>query len=104
MPNIPRHGGASNHRIDGEQEPADESTVVPAAEGGEEPSPGSSSSTSTGKQQPTSEKINPEPPKRARTTGSRSRKARTGGSIARSTDIAQTAATSETGSDDKSDA
>ena len=58
---------------------------VPVVEGGEEPSPGSSSSASTEKPQPTSEPNSKPTPSRARKTGSRSGRGQTGSSSAPST-------------------
>jgi len=67
-------------------------------EGSEEPSASSSSETSPEKPSSEPKTSEAETPKRARTTGSRSTKARTGSSSARSTAGDQTEATSETGS------
>jgi len=115
MAKITRHGGASDKTLptpdaaavepdptpataadQAEAEQA-EATVVdlpggaafPSAveeEGGEEPSPGSSSSASTETPQTSSEPSNKTRPRRARMTASRSAKDRTENSSARSTD------------------
>jgi len=88
------HGGASNAHA--EPEAVDETAV----EGGEEPSPGSSSSTSSVKEPSSPETSEPASLKRARTTGSRSRKGRTGSSSAAGTDGGQETGTSETDGSD----
>lgn len=85
MPKITRHGGPSI--------PPEEAAEV---EGGEQPSAGSSTETSSEKPPTTPEKSEPVTPKRVRKTGSRSGRARTGSSSARSTDGGQTEAMSET--------
>lgn len=108
MPKITVHGGPSiagasvtggSWSNEGDPDTWPEPAEV---EGGEESSPGSSSSTSD--ETPSSDSEQSEKPsrKRAPTTASRSKKAQTGGSSADSTDGGQTEATSETGSaDDK---
>jgi hypothetical protein len=99
MPKITRHGGptiAGAAVVAGGWSSEGEPDVWPAleAEGGEEPSPGNSSS-------PSGEKPSTEPetkpsatPSRARTTASRSKKARTGSRSAGSTAGDQEAGTS----------
>jgi hypothetical protein len=85
VPKITRHGGASNAAA--EQPPAvEEAAAAVVDEGGEESSPGSSSETSAEKPPTSPETSEASLPKRARTTGSRSGKGRTGSSTARSTD------------------
>lgn len=74
---------ASADQTEPEQTPAAE--PEPVVEGGEESSPGSSSSASTEKPQPTSEPSEPQNPQPAPTTASRSGKARTAKRTARST-------------------
>jgi hypothetical protein len=97
MPKITRHGGASiaGAAVVGgawsDTDSADDWPDVPPAtasqdEGGEQPSPGNSSSASPEKPDSTPKKSAPGRPKRARTTGSRSKPAPTGGSSAPSTD------------------
>lgn len=71
-----------------------ESLAQREAEGGEESSPGNSSSASTEKPQPTSEPSSKPTPKRARKTASRSVKGQTETSSAPSTDGAPEDATS----------
>jgi hypothetical protein len=89
VPKITVHGGPS-YAADIPAEPdADES-----AEGSEQPSAGSSSETSSEKSETSPETSSPAPQKRARTTGSRSKKAATGSSTAHSTGGGQTDATS----------
>ncbi|MGH3585796.1 MAG: hypothetical protein ACRDQ0_05690 [Pseudonocardia sp.] len=97
MPKITKHGGPTNAladppaRIVGEHGPE----VVDPPEPEEESSPGSSSRTSSAKE-PTSPETKPAAPrKRAQTTGSPSRKARTGSSTASGTGGGQAAGTSE---------
>ena len=70
-------------------------------EGGESSSPGSSSETSTEKPPTSPETSAPATPKRARTTGSRSSKARTGDSSARSMGGGREAGTSAADSGDE---
>lgn len=94
MPKITVHGGPS-YAAD---IPAEADAVDPETEGGEEPSAGSNSETSTEKPTSSSETSEAAPPKPARKTGSRSGRARTGRSTARSTDGDPTAAESETDS------
>jgi cell division septation protein DedD len=65
-------------------------------DGGEQPSASSSSETSSPTSGTSTQPSEPAPPKRARTTASRSSKARTGSSSAPSTDGGQTEPTSET--------
>lgn len=81
MPKITRHGGAS---IAGEEPEA--APPVSEQEGGEDVSAGKDSSTSSEKPPTTPEPSGSGTPKRARKTASRSGKARTGSSSARSTD------------------
>lgn len=71
-----------------------EATETTQEEGGDKSSPGSSSSASTEKPQPTSEPSETPTPKRARKTASRSAKATTDNSSAPSTAGDQTEATS----------
>ncbi len=93
MPKITKHGGATNVLAD---PPA---PAAPAPEPKEEvaSSPGNSSRTSSAKDEPSPKTKPADSPRRARTTGSRSGKARTAGSTARGTGGGQTEATSETG-------
>lgn len=106
MPKITRHEGPTVFGasvVGGSWSDTDTPDVwpAPAEEGGEEPSPGSSSETSAetlASEPEPSEKPSRKP---ARKTASRSGKARTESSSARSTDGGQTGATSETGSADK---
>ena len=110
MAKITRHGGASDDTVpapeeeteavaapasepDVEEEPAIEPESV-NEEGGEESSPGSSSSASTETPQPNSEPSEPQTLSPAPTTGSRSRKGRTGNRSAPSTDGGQETGTS----------
>lgn len=106
MPKITRHGGptiagaavvggAWSNEGDPEvwPEPA-QADEEPAAEGGDEPSPGNSSSTSDEKPFSTPVTKPPATRKRARTTGSRSTPARTESSSAPSTDGDPAAGTS----------
>jgi hypothetical protein len=87
VPKITVHGGATNAATDAEG--GEESSPTPEA-------PGTSSPTSSAKE-PNSPKTNDsEDPSPAPTTGSRSRRARTGSSSAKSTGGGQTAATSDT--------
>ena len=95
MAKISRNGGASVDEPDTasaepeplpESDPQPETVEVPEVEGGEESSPGSSSSASTETPQLSSEPSSKPTRKPARTTGSRSGKARTGSSSAPSTD------------------
>jgi len=81
MPKITVHGGASNAAELPEPEPVDETSE----EGGEDVSAGSSSETSSEKEPSSPATSKPETPKRARTTGSRSKRARTADSSAPST-------------------
>ena len=74
--------------------------IAPESEGGEEPSPGSSSETSTAKPPTKPEPTKPARRKPARTTASRSKKDQTGSSTAHGTGGDQTEPTSETGTDD----
>lgn len=94
VPKISRLGGAT---FRGEHGP--ELVDMPEApdegepskdEGGEQPSPGSSSKTSSAKPSTKHEPNEKHHQQPARTTGSRSKKGRTGGSTARSTDGDQT--------------
>lgn len=86
MPKITAHGGPTNAHAD-------------TAEGGEESSPGKSSSTSSTKPPHSPKTSAPAAPSPARKTASRSKKARTGASTADSTDGDQTEATSGTDED-----
>lgn len=70
MPKITRHGGPSD-RADIEPEPE-----APDAEGGEQPSAGTSTETSSEKPPTSTEPSDPAPRKRARSVGSRSRQGR----------------------------
>jgi hypothetical protein len=108
MAKITRHGGASDHTVPAPDEEAEavdaqapEAEEAPAAvpepeeeEGGEESSPGSSSSASTETPEQNSEPSSKPIPKRARTTGSRSRKAQTETSSVDGTDGAPETGTS----------
>lgn len=85
MAKVTVHGGPSN-------DAADEQGA------GEDVSAGSSSSTSSEKAPPSSEPSETKSPKRARTTGSRSKRAQTESSSAPGTDGDQEAGTSETDS------
>ncbi len=88
MAKITVHGGATNAAAD--------------AETGEDVSAGTSSSTSSEKAENSPKQSGSEGPSRARTTGNRSGKDRTGkGSTARGTGGDRTAATSETRSADE---
>lgn len=115
MAKITRHGGASDNTlptpdeevaaVEFRGEPGPELVDLPAApepekEGGEEPSPGSSSSASAETRQPNSELSEPQTPSLAPTTVSRSRKGRTGSRSASGTAGGREAGTSETGSAD----
>lgn len=96
MPKITVAGGPSIAGITGawgDDEPED------TAEGGEQSSPGSSSSPSETSSDSEPETTSSGNSKRARTTGNRGGQGRTGSSTARSTDTAQTARTSKTDSD-----
>ena len=86
MAKITVHGGASNAAAD---EP----------EAGEDVSAGTSSSTSSETPSPSTEPNETPPPSRARKTGSRSGKGRTGSSTARGTDGGPTDGTSATDAD-----
>lgn len=90
VPKITKHGGPTNARANpptpAEPEPSKEE--VPS-------SPGSSSSTSPAKPETSPKPKPPAPRKRARTTGSRSKAAQTGGSTARSTGGGRTDPSSE---------
>jgi hypothetical protein len=97
MPKITVAGGPSIAGITGGWGEPDE--------GGEEPSqtpqaPGTASSPSETTPDSEPETSRSGGSKRARTTGSRGGRARTGSSTARTTDTGQTAPTSETGSDE----
>lgn len=81
MPKVTVHGGASNRHEDVPEPPAE-----PVAQDEEEPSPGSSSETSPEKPPTSPETSESVPPKPARTTASRSKRARAGSSTAGSTD------------------
>lgn len=85
MPKITRHGGPSIPPVEAAE-----------VEGGEQSSAGSSTETSSEKPPTTPAKNEPVTPKRARKTGSRSGRARTGSSFASSADGGQTEAMSET--------
>lgn len=87
MPKITKHGGPSNVLADPADAPEPKEEVAS--------SPGSSSRTSSAKDEPSPKTKPADSPKRARTTGSRSGKARTAGSTARGTGGGQTEATSE---------
>ena len=106
MPKITAHGGASDATLPvpetetaavdvpaPEAEPLD-ATEPMTQEGGEEPSAGSNSETSTETPQPSSEPSEQSSQSPARTTASRSKKARTGSSSARSTAGGQETGTS----------
>lgn len=104
MAKISAHGGPTNDNPPDDGVHMEAGTGEPAAaevdsEGGEQSSPGSSSETSSAKDETSPKKSAAGSPKRARTTASRSRKARTGSSSAPGTDGDQTEATSETESD-----
>lgn len=106
MPKITVHGGptvAGAAVVGGAWSSEGDADVwpEPAEEGGEESSPGISSSTSPEKPSNDSEPSKKPAPSRARTTGSRSKKGQTDSSSAPSTDGGQAADTSETGSADK---
>jgi len=101
MAKITAHGGPSDKTLtadtpepDALLAPAEDDALAaepePVAEGGEEPSPGTSSSASTETPQSNSELSEPSSPKRARKTASRSSKAQTESSSADSTDGAKT--------------
>ncbi len=97
MPKITVHGGPSDKTLPVDEPEADEAPAVelaPEPEGGEESSPGSSSSASTETQQPNSEPSSKSSPKPARKTASRSAKGRTENSSAPSTDGGQETGTS----------
>lgn len=111
MAKITAHGGATDKTLtpapepeavdvaaaeppDATEDQAAPAQPEPAAEGREESSPGNSSPASTETPQPNSEPSAPTSPKRARTTGSRSKKAPTANPSAPSTAGAQTDATS----------
>lgn len=79
MPKITVHGGASNQHDDVPERPAE-------SEGGEESSPGNSSSTSAERPPSSPVTSGTGPPKPARTTASRSKKARAASSTAGTTD------------------
>jgi hypothetical protein len=105
MPKITVQGGPSIAGVSGGWSDTDSADPWPApgadeVEGGEESSPGTSSSPSETKQSSEPETTSSGGSKRARTTGSRGGQARTGSSTARSTDTGQTARTSETDSDE----
>lgn len=91
MPKITRHGGpsiAGAQIVGGAWSDSTDTDGWPdldELEGGEESSPGSSSETSPEKQPTSPETSEPVPPKPARTTASRSKRAQTGNSTARST-------------------
>lgn len=88
VPKITVHGGPSTD------------TASEQPEGGEQSSPdGGTSSTSSEKEPTSPETSENEAPSRARTTGNRSKRARTGSSTARGTDGAPTAPTSDTDKD-----
>lgn len=95
----PREHPGTGEPMEGVEMPADgverEIGTPAIEEGGEEPSPGSSSKTSPEKPPPTPKPKGRSRRKPAPTTGSRSRKARTDSSSASSTDGAPTAGTSE---------
>jgi ribosomal protein L40E len=95
MPKITVAGGPSIAGISGSwgDEPEHD-------EGGEQSSPSSSSSASETKPDSEQKTTSSGGSKRARTTGSRGARDRTGSSSARSTDSDRTAPTSETGSDE----
>lgn len=84
VPKSTVHTGASN---EGAELPADDAGQPEQAdtEGGEDVSPGTSSSTSSEKPPPSPPTSEPEAPSPARTTASRSKKARTASSTAAST-------------------
>ena len=84
MPKITAHGGATNAALDAEPD-----------EGGEQPSPGTNSSTSSEPPQTSPASKPTAPPKRARTTASRSKPDPTVSSSAPSTDGGQEDGTSE---------
>lgn len=92
MPKITRHGGPSNALAD---PPAPAAAPEPKEEVAS--SPGNSSQTSSEKPEPSQPTKPAASPKRARTTGSRSGKARTAASTARGTAGDPTEATSESG-------
>lgn len=94
VPKSTVHTGASN---EGAQLPADDAgqPVQADTEGGEDVSPGTSSSTSSEKPPPSLPTSEPEAPSPARTTASRSKKARTASSTAASTAGDQTAPSSD---------
>jgi hypothetical protein len=106
MPKITVAGGPSIAGVTGGWSDHDTEDQWPAQdagqdeEGGEESSPGDSSSQSETKPSRTPETSSSGGSKRARTTGSRGGQGRTGSSTARSTGSGQTARTSETDSDD----
>lgn len=119
MAKITAHGGASDKTLHAAPEPkaapdmpaVDEPQDVtedltglapaePAAKGGDQSSPGSSSSASTETPQQSSEPSETPSPSPARTTGSRSKKGRTANSSASGTAGAQETGTSQTGSAD----
>lgn len=79
MPKITRHGGPSNALADPPAPPPEPKDEEVAS------SPGSSSRTSSAKDEPSPETKPAAPRKRARTTASRSGRARTGSSTARGT-------------------
>lgn len=89
MPKITRHGGVSVPPVE---------EAAEHVEGGEDVSAGEDSSTSSEKPSTKPETSEAETPKRARTTGSRSKQGRTGGSSARSTDGGRETDSSATGS------
>lgn len=91
VPKITVHGGPSNDAAEPDSVPAENTSE----EGGEPSSPdGGTSSTSSEKQPSTPETTESSSPPRARTTASRSKKARTGNSSAPSTDGGPADATS----------
>jgi hypothetical protein len=96
MPKISVHGGPT-YAADIPAEPG----PVEEPEGGEDVSAGSNSSTSSEKEMSSPEPSERKSPSRAQTTGSRSKKARTGSPSARSTAGGQAEATSETDSADE---
>jgi hypothetical protein len=83
MAKVTVHGGASDALAD-------------ELEAGEDVSAGTSSSTSSGKDENSPKQSGSEGPSRARTTGSRSGRARTGSSSARGTDGGQETGSSAT--------
>lgn len=96
MPKITRHGGSTNAAaqvtVSGEHGPE---TVALAAGGSEGVSAGSSSETSSEKPPPAPKTSGADHPKRARTTGNRSKPGRTDSSSAGGTDGAPTGRSSD---------